>query len=158
MAEFLLPKERMKVARQIMPEQDPTIRARNFEEVNLGLTKEQAILDAQRCLQCKKPTCMDGCPVEVDIIGFLELVVKEDFLGAAKKIKEDNVLPAVCGRVCPQETQCEALCVVGKRFEPVSIGRLERFVADYEIFEGVSPEKSSAPKKGKKVSKTKQEQ
>jgi len=151
MAEFLLPKERMKVARQIMPEQDPTIRARNFEEVNLGLTKEQAILDAQRCLQCKKPTCMDGCPVEVDIIGFLELVVKEDFLGAAKKIKEDNVLPAVCGRVCPQETQCEALCVVGKRFEPVSIGRLERFVADYEIFEGVTPDKSSTPKKGKKV-------
>lgn len=151
MAEFLPPKERTKLPRQVMPEQDPLIRAHNFEEVNLGLTKEQAILDAQRCLQCKKPTCMDGCPVEIKIIDFLELVVEEDFLGAARKIKEDNVLPAICGRVCPQETQCEAKCVLAKRFEPVSIGRLERFVADYEMSKGITSEIPRIDKKGKKV-------
>lgn len=151
MAELLPIKERTKISRQVMPEQVPLERAHNFEEVNLGLTPEQAVLDAQRCLQCKKPTCMDGCPVEVKITDFLELVVKEDFLGAAKKIKEDNVLPAICGRVCPQETQCEVQCKIAKNFGAVSIGRLERFVADYEMAKGVAPEKPKAKKLGKKV-------
>ncbi len=151
MAEFLPIKERTQISRQDMPEQEPLVRAHNFEEVNLGLTREQAVLDAQRCLQCKKPTCMVGCPVEVKIIDFLELVVKEDFLGAARKIKEDNVLPAICGRVCPQETQCEAQCKIAKNFGAVSIGRLERFVADYEMARGVEPEMPKAAKLGKKV-------
>ncbi|MFH1851550.1 MAG: NADPH-dependent glutamate synthase [Candidatus Neomarinimicrobiota bacterium] len=151
MAEFLPVKERTKIPRQNMPEQDALARSQNFEEVNLGLTREQAILDAQRCLQCKKPTCMEGCPVEVDIFEFLQLVVQEDFLGAAKKIKEDNVLPAICGRVCPQETQCEAQCKIAKNFGAVSIGRLERFVADYEMAQGVFPEPPKVAKTGKKV-------
>ncbi len=151
MAEFLPIKERTKIPRQIMPEQDPVVRGQNFDEVNLGLTRDQAILDAQRCLQCKKPTCMNGCPVEVKIIDFLKLVVEEDFLGAAKKIKEDNVLPAICGRVCPQETQCEAQCKITKNFGAVSIGRLERFVADYEMAQGIVSEPPKVAKTGKKV-------
>lgn len=134
-----------------MPEQDALKRAHNFDEVNLGLTREQAILEAQRCLQCKKPTCIDGCPVSVPIRDFLELIVQKDFLEAAKTIKTDNVLPAICGRVCPQEEQCEATCLLGKNFESVAIGRLERFVADYEMAQastnGVMPVKSN----GKKV-------
>lgn len=104
----------------------------NFDEVALGYTEEQAVREAERCLQCKKTTCIDGCPVEIDIPGFIDLVKQRDFLGAVRKIKEKNALPAVCGRVCPQEDQCEKLCVLGKKFEPVAIGRLERFVADYE--------------------------
>lgn len=124
-------KERLTISRQEMPEQNPMIRNRNFLEVNLGLTAEQAVLEAQRCIECASPTCMDGCPVSIKIPDFIQLICKRDFLAAAEKIKEDNSLPAVCGRVCPQETQCEEVCVMGKRFEPVAIGRLERFVADY---------------------------
>ncbi len=115
-----------------MAEQDPRRRVKNFDEVPLGYTPEQARAEAQRCLQCKKPSCIRGCPVGVDIPGFIGLIAKSDFAGAARKIKETNVLPAICGRVCPQEEQCEAECVLGKRWEPVAIGRLERFVADYE--------------------------
>ena len=115
-----------------MPEQAPEVRNKNFDEVPLGYTEELALLEAKRCIQCKKPTCMSGCPVEVDIPGFIRLVVEADFLGAARKIKETNSLPAVCGRVCPQESQCEAVCILGKKGDPVAIGRLERFVADYE--------------------------
>ena len=107
MAEFLKPKERMAIPKQIMPEQDPHERRQNFNEVNFGFTRELAIKEAQRCLQCKRPTCIDGCPVDIKIDEFITMIVKEDFLGAAKKIKEDNVLPAICGRVCPQEEQCE---------------------------------------------------
>jgi len=129
-------KERLTIPRQDMPEQDALIRSENFTEVNLGFTPEQAILEAQRCIECKNPTCMDGCPVLIKIPDFIQLICNEDFLGAAEKIKEDNSLPAVCGRVCPQETQCEETCVVGKRFEPVAIGRLERFVADYAMLHG----------------------
>jgi len=123
---------RLKIPRQGMPEQDQKIRVTNFQEVPYGYTSELALLEAGRCLQCKKPKCVEGCPVNVDIPGFIKLVAVEKFGAAAKKIKETNVLPAVCGRVCPQESQCEALCIVGKKDEPVAIGRLERFVADYE--------------------------
>lgn len=125
-------KDRMKIPRQKMPEQSGTQRVTNFEEVNLGFTEELARMEALRCIECPKPTCIQGCPVGVQIRDFIALVAKGDYLGAAAKIKEDNALPAVCGRVCPQEEQCEASCVVGKKNEPVGIGRLERFVADYE--------------------------
>ncbi len=151
MAEFLPPKERMKIPKQIMPEQDPNVRNKNFNEVNFGFTKELAIAEAQRCLQCKTPTCIDGCPVDIKIDDFITMIVEENFLGAAKKIKEDNILPAVCGRVCPQEEQCEKTCVLGKKYEPVAIGRLERFVADYEISQGIETEPVKVTKKGKKV-------
>ena len=136
-------KERVTIPRQDMPEQDPNVRNGNFLEVNLGLTPEQAVKEAQRCIECKKPTCIDGCPVNIQIPDFIQLVCKEDFLAAAEKIKEDNSLPAVCGRVCPQESQCEEVCVVGKRFEPVAIGRLERFVADYAMQHGNGNGKAS---------------
>jgi glutamate synthase (NADPH/NADH) small chain len=151
MAEFLPPKERMKIPKQIMPEQDPMKRNKNFNEVNYGFTKELAIKEAQRCLQCKTPTCIDGCPVDIKIDEFITMIVEENFLGAAKKIKEDNILPAICGRVCPQEEQCEKTCILGKKYEPVAIGRLERFVADYEMAAGIEPEPVSVPKKNKKV-------
>ena len=132
MSKTLTNKERMKIPRQKMPEQDQTIRRNNFNEVNLGLTEELAKLEALRCIQCPKPTCIEGCPVEVKIGAFVGLIAEGDYLGAAAKLKEDNLLPAICGRVCPQEKQCEVKCVVGKKNEPVAIGRLERFVADYE--------------------------
>ena len=125
-------KERMKIPRQIMPEQDALERSSNFKEVNLGYTEELAKMEALRCLQCPKPVCVEGCPVGVKIDEFIKLVSEGDFLGASAKIKEDNMLPAVCGRVCPQEEQCEAKCVVGKKGESIAIGRLERFVADFE--------------------------
>ncbi|MFA5816624.1 MAG: NADPH-dependent glutamate synthase [Bacteroidales bacterium] len=121
-----------KVPRQKMPEQDKDLRTHNFQEVPYGYTGELALLEATRCLQCKKPLCVDGCPVNVDIPAFIALVAEEKFDEAAKKIKETNVLPAICGRVCPQESQCEEKCIVGVKDEPVAIGRLERFVADYE--------------------------
>lgn len=146
-------KERMTIPRQDMPEQDALLRGTNFFEVNLGLTPEQAVTEAQRCIECKKPTCMDGCPVNIKIPDFIQLICKEDFVAAAEKIKEDNSLPAVCGRVCPQETQCEEICVVGKRHEPVAIGRLERFVADYAMNHGNgSTDSTPAPQpSGQKV-------
>ena len=125
-------KDKLKIPRQKMPEQDPNIRAKNFMEVPLGYSPKVAILEAQRCLNCKVPKCMQGCPVEVKIPEFLNLIVEGDFAAAARKIKETNALPAVCGRVCPQESQCEEKCILGKKREPVAIGRLERFVADYE--------------------------
>ena len=144
-------KERMLIPRQVMPEQDPQVRNHNFKEVNLGLTEELAVMEAQRCLQCPKPVCISGCPVAVKIDQFIALIASGDYAGAAAKLKEDNALPAVCGRVCPQEEQCEAVCVVGKRGEPVAIGRLERFAADWErINLGIrTPE--IQPKTGKKV-------
>jgi glutamate synthase (NADPH) small chain len=125
-------KERMNIPRQPMPEQDSGERRSNFKEVNLGFTEELAKMEALRCLQCPKPVCIDGCPVEVKISEFIKLVAEGNYLGAAAKIKEDNMLPAICGRVCPQEEQCEAKCVVGKKGESIAIGRLERFVADFE--------------------------
>ncbi len=141
----------MKIARQAMPEQDAEQRSHNFTEVNLGYTEELAILEAQRCLQCPKPVCIDGCPVGVQIKDFISLVAEGDFVGAAAKIKQDNVLPAICGRVCPQEEQCEMNCVVGKKNEPVAIGRLERFVADFEREKVGIRNPVCQPKTGKKV-------
>ncbi len=136
--------------RQKMPLQDPKERATNFNEVALGFTEEQAVAEAKRCLECKKPQCMKGCPVEVKIPGFLKYIAQGDFDSAIKEIKVDNSLPAICGRVCPQETQCEQACVLSKKGASVSIGRLERFVSDYERGKEVDipakPEKS-----GKKV-------
>lgn len=114
-----------------MPEQEPAVRARNFQEVTLGYTKDMAVEEAKRCLNCKHKPCMNGCPVGVRIPEFIKLVAEEDFKAAYEVITATNGLPAVCGRVCPQENQCEGKCVRGIKGEPVAIGRLERFVADY---------------------------
>ncbi len=130
------PKEKMKIPRQKMPEQEPEERKKNFEQVNVGLPSEIALIEAQRCIQCKKPFCVGGCPVGIDIPGFIRLIAEGDFIGAARKLKETNSLPAVCGRVCPQEEQCEAPCVLGKKGSPVAIGNLERFAADFELEHG----------------------
>ena len=144
-------KEKMKIPRQKMPEQEPEVRAKNFSEVPFGYTPELAQLEAERCLQCKKPKCIAGCPVEIDIPAFVQLISDGDFIGAARKLKERNTLPAVCGRVCPQEDQGEMVCVVGRKNEPVAIGRLERFAADWERGNGevFIPEKALST--GKKV-------
>lgn len=123
---------RMDIPRQPMPEQKPEDRVQNFLEVPFGYTPETAMLEAARCLQCKAKPCVEGCPVAVNIPEFIGLVAEGKFIEAARKIKETNSLPAVCGRVCPQEEQCESRCVRGKKGEPVAIGRLERFAADFE--------------------------
>lgn len=136
MTDELTPKQRMQIPRQPMPAQDPVARGRNFNEVALGYTEEMAIREAQRCLACKKPKCVDGCPVGINIPGFVQQVQEGDFRGALETIKAANTLPAICGRVCPQEDQCEKVCVVGNKHEPVAIGRLERYVADLERAEG----------------------
>lgn len=125
-------KERMQIDRIQMPEQDPEVRRHNFLEVNLGLTKEMAIEEANRCIRCKKPLCVAGCPVAVKIPEFIIAIADEDFALAAKILKEDNALPAVCGRVCPQEEQCEKVCILEKKSRSVAIGNLERFAADWE--------------------------
>jgi glutamate synthase (NADPH/NADH) small chain len=143
--------KREKIPRQPMPEQDPRERIKNFNEVPYGYTPELAQQEAHRCLQCKKPKCIEGCPVSVKIPDFIKLIAEGDFLGAAKKLKEDNSLPAICGRVCPQESQCEAVCILGKKEEPVAVGRLERFVADYERDQGVVELPEILPPTGKKV-------
>ena len=139
-----------KVSRQAMPCQDPKSRATNFTEVATGYSEEQALLEASRCLQCKKPLCRQGCPVEVLIPDFIKLISEKDYMGAARKLKEKNNLPAVCGRVCPQESQCESKCILGIKSDPVAIGRLERFASDYEIAHGCC-EQEKAPATGKKV-------
>ncbi|MGE5416419.1 MAG: NADPH-dependent glutamate synthase [Acidobacteriota bacterium] len=137
--------------RQPMPVQDANERVRNFTEVAIGYTEETAMIEASRCLNCKKQPCREGCPVEVDIPGFIELIKKRDFSGAIAKVKEKNNLPAICGRVCPQESQCEKYCLLGKKHEPVAIGRLERFVADYEMAQGDAQASATAVPTGKKV-------
>jgi len=126
------PEKKPKIPRQKMAEQEPKARIKNFQEVPFGFSPEQAQLEASRCLKCKKPKCVEGCPVNIDIPGFIKLIEEGKFIDSAKKIKEQNSLPAICGRVCPQEEQCEKLCILGKKQEPVSVGYLERFVADYE--------------------------
>jgi glutamate synthase (NADPH/NADH) small chain len=140
-----------RIPRQEMPVRPPDVRNKDFNEVALGFTAELALIEAKRCLQCPKQPCVDGCPVSVDITGFIHLVVEGDFIAAAQKIKETNLLPAVCGRVCPQEEQCEQVCVVAKIDKPVAIGRLERFVADYEREQGAVELPKVASSTGKKV-------
>jgi len=138
--------------RNAMPEQPADIRNKNFEEVALGYTKEMAIDEAQRCLNCPKPRCVEGCPVNVEIPKFIKAVSEENFAEAIKILKRKNSLSAVCGRVCPQENQCESKCVLGIKGEPVAIGRLERFVADYAREHGLDKvEASEIVAKGKKV-------
>ncbi len=129
----LKPSERMKLPRQLPLEQDPVERAHNFDEVSQGFDIERTTVEAARCLECKEPLCTAGCPVGVDIRTFIQLVLQKDYVGAVNKIREANYLPAICGRVCPQETQCEEVCVLGKKLTPVAIGKLERFVADFEM-------------------------
>ena len=127
------PSERMKVPRQGSIEQKADVRKCNFDEVSFGLDEERALTEAARCLECKNPVCQDGCPVNIDIRAFIQLIYQKDYVGAVNKIRESNYLPSICGRVCPQEEQCEQVCTLGKKHEPVAIGKLERFVADYEI-------------------------
>jgi len=147
----MMPKhERMKLPRQGMPVQDAKARGRNFEEVALGYPEDTALLEAVRCLQCKRPKCVAGCPVGVDIPAFIERMKEDDMPGAVLVLKGDNNLPAICGRVCPQESQCEALCVLGKKHEPVAIGRLERYVADWDLANPTPPAELPEPS-GKKV-------
>jgi glutamate synthase (NADPH/NADH) small chain len=134
-----------------MPQRDGIERSRDFKEVNLGLSEQAAIREAQRCLQCKNPKCVPGCPVGIDIPGFIKLISEGNFLAAAELIRLDNDLPAVTGRVCPQETQCEATCIRCKSDTPVAIGWLERFVADYQMQYGSNGEKKPVEKKNKKV-------
>jgi glutamate synthase (NADPH/NADH) small chain len=143
--------KKVKIDRAKMPEQDPDVRRRNFEEVPMGLSEEMAMTEAKRCLQCKKPACMEGCPVSVLIPDFIKCIAEGDFSGAANKLWERNALPAVCGRVCPQEEQCEGKCIVGKKDKPVAIGYLERFAADYERKNGSGGIPAVAEKTGKKV-------
>jgi glutamate synthase (NADPH/NADH) small chain len=144
------PKPKLNKKAVEMAKQEPKVRAKNFNEVALGYTEEQALEEANRCLQCVKPQCITGCPVEVPIPAFIKLLKEKKYDEAIALIKTKNALPAVCGRVCPQEVQCQAKCVVGKIGEPISIGRLERFLADWERGHGSQiPEK--VPPTGKKI-------
>ncbi|HVN95874.1 MAG TPA: NADPH-dependent glutamate synthase [Syntrophorhabdaceae bacterium] len=136
--------------RRDMPKQSPEMRSHNFSEVALGYNTELALSEASRCLKCKKPRCVTGCPVEIDIPGFISCIVQNDFSAGIKKLKEKNCLPAVCGRVCPQESQCESQCILKNKGAEVAIGRLERFLADWEAHSGqvdVPPKTKSSGKK-----------
>ncbi len=137
--------------RRDMPKQSPEMRRHNFNEVALGYTAELAFGEASRCLQCKKPRCVTGCPVEIDIPGFISCVVRKDFSAGIKKLKERNCLPAVCGRVCPQESQCESRCILKNKGAEVAIGRVERFLADWEAKAGEVDIPPKAKPAGKKV-------
>ena len=128
----------MSLKKNAMPSQDAAARSKNFREVALGYTEELAVAEADRCLHCKNMPCVKGCPVQVNIPGFIAKIKERDFEGAYKVIAETSSLPAVCGRVCPQETQCEKYCVRGIKGEPVGIGRLERFAADYHNEHGAA--------------------
>jgi len=129
----LKPSERMKIPRQHSIEQPASDRVQGFTEVSFGVDEERAMIEATRCLECKNAVCVEGCPVGIDIRSFIQLILQKDYAGAVNKIREANYLPAICGRVCPQEEQCEAVCTLGKKYMPVAIGKLERFVADYEM-------------------------
>jgi glutamate synthase (NADPH/NADH) small chain len=146
-----MPDKKEKTPRQKMPEQAPDVRRRNFEEVPHGYTAELAQLEASRCLQCKKPACVTGCPVNVSIPDFIKCIAEGNFQGAILKLWENNSFPAVCGRVCPQEAQCEGKCVVGKKDDPVAIGNLERFAADWARGQSDIPMPPIDEKTGKKV-------
>ena len=151
----LTPKDRIAITAQEMPTQDPLIRRRNVQEVALGYTPDQARLESMRCLQCRNAPCVQGCPVRIDIPGFLKAAAEGDFQGACDVIKKNSLLPAVCGRVCPQETQCQEHCTVGKALKSVdkavSIGRVERYVADFERETGGGVAPAIKPATGKKV-------
>jgi len=144
-------KKKRAIPRQPMPEQAPEVRRRNFKEVPEGYSPETAMEEATRCLQCKNPGCVDGCPVSVDIPGFIGLIQDGDFKGAIRNLWGKNSLPAVCGRVCPQEIQCEGKCVLAKKGEAVAIGHLERFAADYEREHGTGELPPKQPTTGKKA-------
>lgn len=143
--------ERCAIPRHPMPHQDPAERIRNFDEVAMGWDRETAIEEADRCLMCQTPQCVTNCPAEIDIPGFIRKISDGEFLEAARILRASSALPAVCGRVCPQESQCELSCVLGKKFQPVAIGRLERFASDYALFEEELPLPAPAPPTGKKV-------
>jgi glutamate synthase (NADPH/NADH) small chain len=143
--------KRLAIPRQAIPEQPAKVRATNFEEVTLGYDEETALREASRCIQCKKPRCVEGCPVGIDIAAFIRLVGDGDPAGAIAKLKETTSFPAVCGRVCPQEEQCEQYCILGVKHEPVAIGRLERYAADWEFAHGNLGKPAVAAKKGKHV-------
>lgn len=145
------PKKKIVPNKVKMPEQPPEKRINNFNEVPLGYTEDQAVEEALRCIKCKNKPCVKGCPVEIDIPGFIELIAQRRFLEAIQKIKEKNALPAICGRVCPQETQCESRCTLGIKHEPVAIGRLERFIADWERLNGLVKIPPLPKPKNKKV-------
>ena len=144
-------KERMKIQRTVMPTADPLLRSRNFEECNLGLFPADALTEASRCIECAKPGCVVQCPVGVKIKEVVALICAGDYLAAAAKMREDNALPAITGRVCPQENQCEGGCVLGKKGAPVAIGNLERFIADFERLSGQLGLPAIAPPTGKSV-------
>jgi glutamate synthase (NADPH/NADH) small chain len=146
-------KDRIAIPRVVMPEVDPDIRSHNYDEVNLGLTEEMAVKESHRCLDCVDPTCISGCPVEINIPKFIKNIERGEFLEAAKTLKETSALPAVCGRVCPQERQCENSCFYTQKLkkEPVAIGHLERFAADFERNSGNISIPEIAPSNGIKV-------
>ena len=144
-------RKRLDLKRREMPKQSPEVRRHNFNEVALGYTPELAIEEASRCIACKKPQCVPNCPVEIDIPGFIGAISAGDFATGVRILKQKNCLPAVCGRVCPQETQCEGSCVIGKRGDPVAIGRLERFLADWEAAQLDCPQVELPTPTGKKV-------
>ncbi|HKM41269.1 MAG TPA: FAD-dependent oxidoreductase, partial [Methanocorpusculum sp.] len=132
-------------------ERNADVRVKDFSEVDLGLSKEEIIAEAQRCIQCKKPKCVLGCPVGIDIPGFIAAIAAENFQDAVDIIKRDNMLPAICGRVCPQEVQCQGMCILGKKGSPISIGQLERFAADSTRDNTVPKCPKKAPATGKRV-------
>jgi glutamate synthase (NADPH) small chain len=146
-----MPERNRSLKKTPMREQPASERVHNYNEVPYGYTEEDAIAEARRCLVCKKPSCIGGCPVEIDIPGFIAKIAEGDFKGAVRVMKSKNVLPAVCGRVCPQEDQCEKVCVLVKKQEPVGIGRLERFIADWEAKQGPPEIPTLPPRNGKKV-------
>jgi glutamate synthase (NADPH/NADH) small chain len=130
------PKKKLDLNRREMPKQPPQVRRHNFSEVALGYPAELAVEEAERCLQCKKSQCVGKCPVEIDIPGFIRCIAERDFAGGVRILKQKNCLPAICGRVCPQEEQCEEACVLRNKGGQIAIGRLERFLADWEAAQG----------------------
>lgn len=134
-----------------MRARDPKKRGKDFKEVSLGLTEKQAVKEAARCLQCKKPRCVEGCPVEIDIPGFISALRDSDYAGALGVIRKYNMLPAICGRVCPQENQCQGGCILGKKGKPIAIGALERFTADHSAKKGTDEKTRKAKPNGHKV-------
>jgi len=144
-------KVKMDLNRMPMPHQDPEVRRHNYDEVATGYTMEMAMKEAKRCIQCKKRNCVEGCPVNIQIPDFIKALQQEDLPGAAAELKKYTSLPGICGRVCPQETQCESKCTLNKKGAPVAIGRLERFLADWERSQGGAAIPKLAPSTGKKV-------